>query len=313
MKKLLFSASLIMASATMFAQNVYTYHFNGNFNEAGGVGPTLTPLCTGSFVQDTLPDYGNLITQVYRFDPNCGFQFDDSLGGFIASGTYTIELYFKMDNLSSWKRVIDYKMRSTDYGCYVFNGQLNFYNLQTSAGAPFTANEYSHYVITRNDVTKDVLLYGDGNNYITFNDAAGNAIYGLNKKLNFFQDDLIVQNEASSGSVALLKIYNYALDSNQVEDVYDDLENALAINNAQKSKLDATAYPNPVADELNISLPAYNTYEYSVMSSTGRVVKSGKFINATNRVDMSALPAGMYVIRVLGADGISGTMKFTKQ
>ncbi len=302
-----------MASATMFAQNVYTYSFDGNFNEAGGIGPTLTPICTGSFVQDTLPDYGNMITQVYRFDQNCSFQFDDSIGNFIASGSYTIELYFKMDNLSSWKRVIDYKMRSTDYGCYVFNGQLNFYSVATSAGAPFTANQYSHYVITRNDTTKDVLLYGDGNNYITFNDAAGNATYNVNKKLRFFQDDVMVPNEASSGSVALLKIYNYALDSNAVETVYNDLSGQLSVSNTQRDRLDATVYPNPVADELNIDLPANNTYEFSVLSFTGSVVKSGKFNTSANRLDVSMLPAGMYIMKVVSADGVSGAMKFTKQ
>ena len=312
MKKFLFAAFLLFASATINAQNVYTYYFNGNFNEAGGVGPNLTALCTGSFVLDTLVDYGNLNRQVYRFDQHCGIEFNDSINNFISSGTYTIELYFKMDNLASWKRVIDFKMRSTDKGCYVFNGQLNFYNIASSAGAPFTASEYSHYVITRNDTTKDVMLYGDGNNYILFNDAAGDALYGVNKKLHFFQDDLAVPLEASSGSVAILRIYNYALDSNAVDDVYTDLSGTLAVNNKQENDLNTLVYPNPVADELNITLPANDIYTYSIMSFTGSVIKSGNISNASNKIDVSILPAGMYVLKVVGKDGVSGTMKFAK-
>jgi hypothetical protein len=313
MKKVLFSVSLLLSAATLHAQSVYTYYFNGNFNEAGGIGPTLTPLCTGNFVQDTLVDYGNMNRQVYRFDQNCGVQFDDSLGNFIASGSYSIELYFKMDNLSVWKRVIDYKMRTTDYGCYVFNGQLNFYNVATSSGAPFAANEYSHYVITRNDTTKDVLLYGDGNNYITFNDPTGNAVYNANKKLRFFQDDLIIGGEASSGSVAILRIYNYALDSNAVQDVYDDLDGTLGLRSATKNQLQADVYPNPVSDALNIALPGNGTYRYSLVSFTGTVLQTGNVANSANKIDVSQLPAGMYLLKLMDKDGMTGTMKFTKQ
>jgi hypothetical protein len=251
--------------------------------------------------------------EVYHFDQNCGFEFDDSLGGFISSGTYSIELYFKMSSLASWKRVIDYKMRSTDYGCYVFNGQLNFYNVATNTGAPFTANEYSHYVITRNDTTKDVLLYGDGNNYITFNDPTGNAVYSANKKLHFFQDDNIVPNEASSGSVGILRIYNYALDSNTISVIYDSLDNTLGVNEMKENELKAKVYPNPVADELNITLPTDDSYEYSILSFTGSVVKSGNVRNTHKAIDVAVLPAGMYVIRVVGKNGISGNMKFCKQ
>lgn len=313
MRKLLFAASLLFASSFVQAQNVYTYYFDGNFNEAGGVGPVLTPLCNGSFVLDTLVDYGNMNRQVYRFDQNCGFEYNDSLHNFISSGTYTIELYFKLDNLASWKRVIDFKMRTTDMGCYVFNGQLNFYNVASTTGAPFTANEYSHYVITRNDTTKAVMLYGDGNHYINFNDPSGNATYSANKKLHFFQDDLTVPNEASSGSVAILRIYNYAMDSTAVEDVYDDLNGTLVVNNVKNDQLDAKIYPNPVSNELSIALPSNDIYEYRVISFTGATVKSGTISNGNNGISVSELPAGMYAVKVVGKDGISGTMKFIKQ
>ncbi|MBL7717662.1 MAG: T9SS type A sorting domain-containing protein [Flavipsychrobacter sp.] len=313
MKKLLLTASLFLSLGTLQAQNVYTYYFDGDFKEAGGVGPDLTPVCTGSFVGDTLVDYGNLNRQVYRFDQNCGFEYDDSMHNFIATGSYTIELYFKMDNLASWKRVIDYKLRTTDRGCYVFNGQLNFYNIASSAGAPFTANEYSHYVITRNDTTKDVLLYGDGNNYIQFNDAGGDAVYSANKKLRFFQDDLVVANEASSGSIAILRIYNYAMDSTMVSDVYDDLSGTLAVNNTVKGELAAEAYPNPVSDVLRIALPDNEAYQYSVLSFTGSVVKSGTISNASNGIDVQNMPAGMYVLKLASKEGISGNLKFVKQ
>lgn len=313
MKRLLLSAMLLLGVTAVKAQNVYTYYFNGNFHEASGVGPDLTPICTGSFVQDTLTDFGGMYREVYKFDQNCGFQFDDSLGGFISGKTYTIELYFKMDNLSSWKRVIDYKMRSTDYGCYVFNGQLNFYSFAYGSGAPFSANEYSHYVITRNDTTKDVMIYGDGDDYITYNDVSEHAVYNANMKLRFFQDDLSVPNEASSGSIGILRIYNYALDSNTVEDNYTDLSGTLGIKKTHASNVAASAYPNPVSDVLSIKLPTDDTYQYRIVSFTGSVIKTGSLNNGSNTIDVQQLPAGMYMIRLSGKDGLSGALKFSKQ
>ncbi len=54
--------------------------------------------------------------------------------------------------------------------------------------------------------------------------------------LNFFHDDLIIQNEASAGAVAMVKLYNYTLDSNAIQNNFDDLAgNLFYIGENQKN------------------------------------------------------------------------------
>ena len=172
MKKLILLSSIMTGFCyASFAQNAAkTYYFKGNFQEENQSAPALVPICEGAFANSFLPDY-NLTREAYNFEENCGFYYDDSTANFISSGSYSIALYFKMNELNSWKRVIDFKSRTSDRGCYVYYGQLNFYNIVTSTGtAPFYADSFSHYVITRDATTKRVEMYGDGNKFISFID-----------------------------------------------------------------------------------------------------------------------------------------------
>lgn len=75
-------------------------------------------------------------------------------------------------------------------------------------------------------------------------------------------------------------------------------------------------YPNPTTDELFIqsSTPVAGL-RYMVLDKTGRVVLSGDIKNNTSdtRVDVSSLPANMYIIKIVNNDNrIGATMKFTK-
>lgn len=314
MKKLLFSYLLLGAFVTS-AQQTYTYQFNGNFNEASGNGPALTPICTGQFVSDSLLDY-NFYQQVYHFDNNCGLRFVD-VGDFLASGSHTIEVYFKMSNLSSWKRVIDFKNRTSDKGCYVYNGQLNFYNIVTSTGtAPFKANEYSHYVITRDAATKRVVMYGDGDKYVSFIDNNDDAVYEANKTINFFQDDLVIPNEAIDGSIAILKIHNYALDSIEVKDAFDNLSGALtSIPLDAIRTIPATLYPNPTTDKMVLSLPSTNpdVYSYKIINMVGKSVIIGNAHAGENTLSINHLAPGSYMLLLHDSKGNSYVQKVLKQ
>jgi hypothetical protein len=315
MKKALFLTSLVVAYAVaVFAQQTYTYRFNGNFTESSGNGPTLTPLGTGQFAPDTLLDF-NLYQNVYHFDANCGFSFTDA-SNFISSGSYTIEVYFKLSNLSSWKRVIDFKDRTSDKGCYVYNGQMNFYNLVTSTGtAPFQANEYSHYVITRDAATKKVILYGDGDKYVSFTDNSDDAVYGSNKKLNFFQDDLVVGNEAANGAIALLKIHNYTMDSAAVKTSYTSLSGALTgIKSLENNAIPLSIYPNPATENMTIALPETNeVYSYQIVNALGKVLVNGTAHSGKNNISISTLTQGVYIIVLHDNKGNRASQRILKK
>ena len=112
------------------AQQVLFYNFENTLQEASGNGPELTVLGNqGIFEVVTLDEIEQKTKTVYRFEKNSGLQFNNvAAGNFVGEG-YTIEIYFEFDELSSWKRVVDWKNRKTDWGAYVYNGELNFYNI----------------------------------------------------------------------------------------------------------------------------------------------------------------------------------------
>ncbi|RYD52987.1 MAG: T9SS type A sorting domain-containing protein [Sphingobacteriales bacterium] len=316
MKTLLLALCVLFAATPgAQAQNmVHTYDFRGTFNEASNAGPALLPLGTGRFKTDTLTDYNGLQRTVYQFDLNSGFYLNDSLQQFLASGSYTIELYFKMNELTSWKRVIDFKNRTSDLGCYVLSGQLNFYNMATSQGAPFVVNEYSQYVISRNAANSRVQLYGDGSKYITFTDNGNNAIYNATKKrINFFQDDLIVPNEASAGSIAMLRIYNYELDSQSVKSNYNGLNQSLGVRPVFAGAGQVTLHPNPATASLQVTLPENRTTRLQICDLMGHVLYDQTVDQSKATCDISPLAAGNYFLLATDESGGRLTLRFTKQ
>lgn len=192
------------------AQREGTYYFQNNFEEVSGTLPPLKVLGKrGGFAEEPLPQLNNTLQTVYNFDKNCGLQFDNrAAGGFIGQ-TYTIEVYFRFTMLDSWKRVIDFKSRRSDNGCYIYEGKLNFYNFALGNKAPVRANKYTHLVVSRDGNTKLLKMYVDGESKIEFIDRDNHGLVSEEGVLNFFFDDLIVKDEASEGAVSMIKLYDY--------------------------------------------------------------------------------------------------------
>ncbi|MES2688993.1 MAG: T9SS type A sorting domain-containing protein [Bacteroidota bacterium] len=65
-------------------------------------------------------------------------------------------------------------------------------------------------------------------------------------------------------------------------------------------------YPNPASSLLNITLPAqnYNTIQYTLFDVTGKAIRSGGGTRAAGsfQVNVSAIPEGMYFLRILAND-----------
>lgn len=190
----------------------YEYRFEGNFNPENNQGPVLKPIGTGRFEVTTINNCSQ--KGVYHFDNNCGFTFENN--GFIGI-EHTIELYFKFDNLKSWKRIVDYKNRVSDTGPYAFDNQIEFYKVAISKNFPFREHTYAHVVLVR-DKNEDYSLFVDGILRAKFKDIGELGVPSREDVLHFFRDDLQVPNECSSGSIAFLRIYNYALTAEQVQE-----------------------------------------------------------------------------------------------
>jgi OOP family OmpA-OmpF porin len=197
-----------------FAQNQWTYDFNNGLMpiENGGV-PLKMLGQSGQFIKEIVPGSGvngvpEITRTVYKFANNTGLQFSNGQAQGFLNKSFTVEIYFKMDTLGSWKRVLDFKNRKSDYGSYIYDGKLNFYDYAISEKAPVRAKQYIHYVLSRDFDTKMIKMYVNGLAKVEFKDPGTEGMLDQDQVLNFFQDDLVANHEASAGSVALIRLYD---------------------------------------------------------------------------------------------------------
>lgn len=200
--------------APLLAQNQWTYDFNKGLLPIEAGGTSLKPLGNpGQFIKEVVPGSGEngvpeMIRTVYKFENNTGLQFNNIQANGFLSKSFTVEIYFKLDTLGSWKRVLDFKNRKSDYGSYIYDGKLNFYDYAIGEKAPVRAKQYIHYVLSRDFDTKMIKMYINGQSKLEFKDPGTEGMLDQDQVLNFFQDDLIANHEASAGSVALIRLYD---------------------------------------------------------------------------------------------------------
>lgn len=199
---------------SVFSQNQWTYDFNNGLLPIEKSGPALHKLGQpGQFVKEKVPGSGEngvpeIIRTVYQFEKNSGLQFDNKEANGFLNKSFTVEIYFKLTELDSWKRVLDFKNRKSDYGSYIYDGKLNFYDFAIGEKAPVRANQYIHYVYSRDFDTKAIKMYVNGLSKVEFKDPGTEGVLDNDQVLNLFQDDLIANHEASAGSVALIRVYD---------------------------------------------------------------------------------------------------------
>ncbi|MBK6967301.1 MAG: T9SS type A sorting domain-containing protein [Bacteroidales bacterium] len=307
MKKILLFIAALGFLQFVNAQQTRSYNFENSLNETGGNGPALTVLGnTGNFVVETLNEINGTTKTVYRFEANSGLQFNDQAAGNFLGGNYTIEIYFVFDNLSSWKRVVDWKNRKTDWGAYVYNGKLNFYSILYSEEAPVLAGAYTYYVITRNGDDNNVLIYTDAEVKINFTDSNGDALIDGDGMLNFFHDDLMVPNEASSGAVAMIKLYDYPLSQEKITQNWNALGSQVFGIGKIQNELPLGVYPNPATTGLSVDLKSFSQAETLVIklyNSDGHLVYMEKLScgGIVKEIPVSVYPSGMYLLQVEGS------------
>jgi hypothetical protein len=308
MKKAILICLLVPGIAFVQAQAVYHYDFEGSLDEKNGKTPSLTALGTeGSFVTEIFEGFSNNPKMVYRFDFNCGLEFDNIASGHFLGGTYTIELYFVMDDLAGgWRRVLDYKNRKTDWGLYVINGKIQFVDIVTGNEVAITEGIYSHLVVTRNDESDLVQIYFNGVYEVSFTDSDNDAVLDEDNVLHFFQDDLEVPDDASPGAVALLKVYDYEMTPSQVFEEYQSLENILFSVPGDLTQLGpaVAVFPNPADRQMTfqvLNLRSPHRFNITLSSLPGQVIYSEDIPvkeDVNYIIPVHSLEAGVYILRV---------------
>lgn len=71
------------------------------------------------------------------------------------------------------------------------------------------------------------------------------------------------------------------------------------------------AWPNPVIDQLNISADA-NSHA-ALLSTSGQTILETRLASGTGSMDMHRLPAGIYILRIQGADATISSLRIVKK
>lgn len=297
MKKLLLFFVAVLLVSTAIAQTTYYYDFFHNLKETENVGGDLTSTCTGTYSPEALPIGINRV--VYHFAQGCDLTFTDA-GGLLASGSYTIELYFSLDQIAGYNKLIDFKDRAFDDGLYNWNGHFNLYPNYNSAASIMAANKYHYLAITRDATTKQMRFYHDGTTIGSYSDNTNVYLYDGQKKLTFFRDDTVSKTENASGSIAMLRITNQPLDHTTIQNNYANLATTLSIAHAPK-QLPTAIYPNPTTQYLHITNK--QGYTYAITDMMGRILKQSTIAHQNQIVNTSQLPTGMYLLQLYNAKG----------
>lgn len=281
------------------AQKVYSYDFSDGLKSYSDSAPDLHVLgVKGKYLEEVLPELGKNKRTVYQFEANSGLQFNNEEGHGLFNGSYTVEIYFRLDELESWKRVLDFKDRKSDNGCYIYEGRLNFFNFATGEKAPVKPGEYMHYVFSRDLETRTIKMYVDGESKVEFQDPGEEAILGPTQVLNFFQDDLKAPNEASPGAVAFIRLY-------------DKVMTPVFVKQSFKRLAQTITKPRQTIAEAASSPPTGNNLERVVVTAKATpssIVVTGKVFNGRNLV----LPVKVeVVVRRLNADSVIARMQAT--
>ena len=179
---------------------VHVYELDGSLADTKG-GPDLVALG------------GTLTAGGYDFEANEGLNLSSAS---IDPGEYTIEIDFSFDALSSYQKILDFKDIVADAGLYTLSNSLRFFGPNASSGSILTVDTLHHLVLTRDGTTDEVRASIDGTEAFSFVDTTNAAVFSATDQIiRFFQDDNATsQNEAESGFVDRIRLFDAALESN---------------------------------------------------------------------------------------------------
>jgi hypothetical protein len=187
------------------------YLFQSSLSSSRGVAPDLDEIVGGSsiFTVD-----GRTGTTVLRFAGGRGLALTPTTR-VIPSSTYTIEVLFRFDLLSGYRKIVDFKGGKADGGLYLLDGCLTFFPKQLPAITALGTGSYAQVVLTR-DASGRVVGYVNGVRQFAFADAGDLAEVSERNTLRFFVDDHTTTGEYSSGAVSQIRLFDQALTANEV-------------------------------------------------------------------------------------------------
>lgn len=196
------------------ASIVATYRFADTLQPSSGGARALAPEGQEELTFARQIVSGSARRTVLTFDRGTGLSLAPPDPLSVGKG-YTIELLFRLDRVADYRKIVDFSGGASDDGLYVLNGCLTFFPLAVGDLPAIEGDRYVHVVLTR-DEAGTVVGYVNGVRWLGFRDEAGRAVIDPAGVLRFFVDDLRTSGEASSGSVAALRLYDGAMGPDRV-------------------------------------------------------------------------------------------------
>lgn len=205
----------------------------------------------------------------------------------------------------SGKRYEVYYKASTNE--FTFATDDNIVKSQINAdGDKFVSGKWTHVVAVRDTTTKRLYLYLNGTLTKLGSDGTKNLFQTEDMYIGFNPD----YPEYLIGTLDDLRIYNYALERDEINEIYS-LGFTTGLNNIKsEQEMSYRIYPVPVKNELNIQskVQNQNSINIAVYSETGQLVLSRKqLIFDQNKISIntSDLSAGLYIIKLFNEKEVS--------
>ena len=155
----------------------------------------------------------------YVFGLNQGLTFTSPA---LTPGDFSIELSFKFDATSGWRKIVDFANRGIDSGLYNLSGALQVFPQSAAGVSDFSPGTTVDVMLTRDGASGTVSGYVNGVLRVSFNDSLSNyaLVTAPNNALIFFVDDAVQGTESSSGTANYIRIFNGALSGADVAALY---------------------------------------------------------------------------------------------
>ena len=120
------------------------------------------------------------------------------------SDHYTIEATLRFEDVSGWRKILDFKGQASDNGLYAYNGRLQFYAHEP--GGDFQAGQSYRIRLQRDRATKKVSGFLNDVLVTESLDLADDAVI-QNERLILLMDDTATMGEEGSGEITRLRIW----------------------------------------------------------------------------------------------------------
>ncbi len=90
------------------------------------------------------------------------------------------------------------------------------------------------------------------------------------------------------------------------------LSNGLSIVDFENLELDLNIYPNPVSNEIRLTIPEQDIVSITIFDILGKLVKQGSLTHVNSKINVESLSQGIYIAK-LQSGNISRTIKLIKE